>query len=85
MTSLFRREKPEAAVSHEPTEKRVDTITVECGRSGPEVVPVEYETYRQYSLADVETWCARLRELGAPDDLPLPEADGLSVTLDTRA
>lgn len=42
----------------------------------------EYNPYRQYTLADVEAWCAELRRLGAPDDLVLPEADGLTVTMD---
>jgi hypothetical protein len=38
--------------------------------------------YRQYALADVEAWIAELRRLGAPDDLPLKQAEGLAVTLD---
>lgn len=69
----------------QPTETSVNTVKVECGRSGPEVVLVEYETYRQHALADVEAWCVELRRLGAPDDLPLPEADGLTVTLNAGA
>lgn len=76
-------DQPERPPSHQPTEKRVDTITVDCKRTGPERVLEEHSTIRQYSLADVETWCARLRELGAADDLALPEADGLTVTLGT--
>jgi len=81
----FHHAEPDQPPSRQPTETRVNTVKVECGRTGPEVIPVEYESYRQYSLADVEAWCAELRRLGAGDDLPLPEADGLVVTLNAGA
>lgn len=74
--------QPDRPPGRQPTETRVDTVKVECGRTGPEVVPVEYESCRQHTIADVEAWCVELRRLGAPDDLPLPEADGLTVTID---
>jgi hypothetical protein len=80
----LRRDQPDPSPSHRPSETRVNTITVECGRTGPEEI-AEYDTYRQYCLADVEAWCAELRRLGAPDDLPLKEAEGLVVTLDAGA
>jgi hypothetical protein len=74
----LRRDQP---AGHEPTETRVNTVKVECKRTGPEQVS-EYDTYRQYTLADAEAWTAELRRLGAPDDLVLREADGLTVTVD---
>lgn len=77
----FHHAESEQPPSRQPVETRVNTVKIECGRTGPEVIPVEYESYRQHSLADVEAWCVELRRLGAPDDLPLPEADGLIVTL----
>lgn len=67
--------------SRQPSETRVNTVTVECARTGPEKYS-EYDTYRQYTLGDVEAWCAELRRLGAGDDLVLKEADGLMVTMD---
>lgn len=74
----LRRDQPG---SHEPAETRVNTVRVECVRTGPEAAYEAYNAYRQYTLADVEAWAAELRRLGAPDDLPLPEADGLAVTM----
>ena len=69
----------------QPTETRVNMVKVECRRTGPEAAYEEHNTYRQHTIADVETWLADLRNLGAPDDLPLPEADGLVVTLDVQS
>jgi hypothetical protein len=75
------RGRPEQPASHRPTETRVNTVKVECQRTGELVIQEECNEYRQYTLADVEAWTAELRRLGAPDDLPLPEADGLVVTI----
>jgi hypothetical protein len=69
---------------HQPAETRVSTVEVPCGRTGPEKVIEEHNSISQHTLADVEAWTARLRELGAADDLPLPEADGLVVTLNVK-
>jgi hypothetical protein len=66
--------------AHQPTETRTNTVKVTCQRTGPEAAYEEHNTYRQYTLADVEAWCLELRSLGAGGDLPLPEADGLVVT-----
>lgn len=79
------RDQPEQTPSRRPTETRVNTVKVECGRTGPLVIAAEYDEYREHSLADVEAFCAELRRLGAPDDLPLPEADGLVVTLNVQS
>jgi hypothetical protein len=78
---VIRRHAQPDQPSRQPSETRVNTVKVACARTGPEAVIEEHNTYRQHTLADVEAWCAELRELGAPDDLPLPEADGLVVTL----
>ena len=67
---------------HAPQEHRVNTVTVTCAANGPEDYDSEGSPYRPVTLADVEAWCAELRRLGAHDDLVLPEADGLVVTLD---
>jgi hypothetical protein len=65
-----------------PSQTRVNTIRVDCNRSGPEVTREAYNTFRQYTLADVEAWAAELRRLGAGDDLALDKAEGLTVTVD---
>jgi len=66
----------------QPTKTRVNTVTVDCGRTGPEAVIEEHNIRRLHTLADIEEWTAELRRLGAGDDLVLKEADGLIVTLD---
>ena len=70
---------------HQPTETRVNTVKVQCQRTGELVIQEAYNEYRQHTIADVEAWCAELRRLGAGDDLPLPEADGLVVTLNVKS
>lgn len=67
--------------SHRPAEKRVNTITVACAATGPEVEQDYAPPCRLITLADIEAWCARVRELGAQDDLT-PEIGTLTVTLD---
>jgi hypothetical protein len=67
---------------HEPREPRTNTVTVECAATGPEALSYGGNPYRLYTLADVEAWCAELRRLGARDDLALPHAEGLRVTLE---
>jgi hypothetical protein len=79
------RDQPDQPPSHQPTETRVNTVKVQCRRTGELVIQEAYNEYRQHTIADVEAWCAELRNLGAGDDLPLPEADGLVVTLDARS
>jgi hypothetical protein len=68
--------------SHAPREEPVSTVTITCAESGviagggPEGQDVPCPT-----LADAEAWCADLRRWGAPDDLLLERAGGLTVTL----
>lgn len=76
------RHRPGPPAGHQPAETRVNTVTVECGRTGPEMLDSEDCPYRQYTLADAEAWTAELRRLGAPGDLVLPEAYGLTATMD---
>jgi hypothetical protein len=73
-----------AVTSHAPKEQRTNTIRVDCAATGPQVeAGYTYSPpYRQVTLADVEGFCARLRQLGAGDGLVLDEVSGLSVTLD---
>ena len=75
---------PDPPPDRRPAETRVNTVTVSCGTTGPEQYSEGY-TYRQYCLADVEAWAAELRRLGAGDDLALPQAEGLVVTLDVAS
>jgi hypothetical protein len=69
---------------HQPFTTQVSTISVTCARTGPEAVIEEHNSMRQHTLADVRAWVAELDRLGAAGDLPLPEADGLTVTLDAK-
>jgi hypothetical protein len=77
---------PGPAPDHRPGETCTRTVT--CKRTGPEVrdyAALDREgslPYRQYTLADVRAWVEELYRLGAPDDLVLPGANGLTVTLD---
>jgi len=60
------------------------TVEVKCAATGPEQPGLgdDRTPWRQYTLADIEAWCAELRRLGAGDGLVLDQADGLVVTLD---
>ena len=78
----LRHDQPRSG--RQPTETRVSTVKVEAWRSGPEVSPEAHNPYRLHTLGDVAAWVERLRELGASDDLPLKEAEGLTVTLDAK-
>jgi hypothetical protein len=82
--SIFRHPYEEVPVpDHAPREEPVSTMTITCAESGiiagggPEGQDVPCCT-----LADAEAWCAALRRWGAPDDLLLKCAGGLTVTLD---
>lgn len=78
----LRRDPPEG---HQPDVTRVSTVTVICQRTGPEFAIEEYNTARYHTLADVEAWTARLRQLGAADDLVLKDADGLTATMNATS
>lgn len=81
---LHRHQPEPGPVSHAPHVEPVSTVT--CANTGPETLPgtLEGRIYCPYTLADVEAWCARLRELGAGDGLCLTHARGLWVVLDVR-
>lgn len=78
------RDQPGPPPDRKPAEKRVNTISVDCGATGP-LVEREYDDYRQHCLGDVKAWVDELYRLGATDDLPLPEAEGLGATLDVKS
>ncbi len=67
--------------THNPAEKRTNTVEVTCAATGPVEFDGEGSEYRPVTLTDVEAWCAELRRLGAAGETVLPEADGLVVTL----
>jgi len=68
-------------VNHEPAEQTTDTIEVTCAETGVIVGGgPEGEDVRCTTLADVEAFCARLRELGAPDGLLL-DNNGATFTV----
>jgi hypothetical protein len=71
--------------SRQPSTTRVNTITVACGRTGPEAAIEEHNIRRLITLADVDAWTAELRRLGAQDDLVLKDADGLVVTMNATS
>jgi hypothetical protein len=74
-----------APPDRQPSTTRVNTVTLECSRTGPEAAIEEHNIRRLVTLGDVEAWTAELRRLGAGDDLVLREADGLVVTLAAKS
>jgi hypothetical protein len=69
---------------HRPAEIR--TVTIACKATGPEAsdyweLDERALPRRRHTLADVKAWVEELYRLGAPDNLVLPEADGLTVTV----
>jgi hypothetical protein len=66
---------------HAPRVQEAHTITVICAISGPRVQRAD-GLRPCATLADVEAFCAQLRDLGASDSQPLSDIASLKVVFD---
>lgn len=70
--------------AHGPRVEEAHTITVTCAISGPRAQRID-GLRPCATLADVEAFCAKLRDLGAKNNLPLPDVVALRAVLNASA